>query len=216
MGDGANSGGKDRWDKLGVIAGLLASVLVPLAIGATGHWVTSAYQRREADLRDREFARKWVEISLDILRSEETKDAENLRAWAVDVINHYVEDEAIRIPEKLRTDLESGKSAVPAPSAPVEQSGGRVGQVVTLETEALRHLLAKDIAQAIATMQLAYEAWPEFRTVDETLKLLRKSEPNLTDADDPDWKVLYKAIIQSMDVRGVDPTVVDGIRNAGN
>ena len=216
MGNGPDAGGKDRWDKLSVIAGLLASVLVPLAIGITGHWVTSAYQKREADLRDREFARKWVEISLDILRSDETKDAQNLRAWAVDVINHYVEDDSIRIPKELRADLETGKSAVPAPSAPAEQSGGRVGQVVALETEALRHLLAKDIARGIASMQLAHDAWPEFRTVSETLKLLRKSQPNLTDADDQDWKVLYKTIIQSMDVRGIDPTVVDGIRNAAN
>jgi hypothetical protein len=213
MSDGASAGGKDRWDKLGIVAGLLASVLVPLAIGATGHWVTSAYQQREADLKDREFARKWVEISLDILRSDETKDEKNLRAWAVNVINHYVEDEKIRIPEELRSDLESGKSAVPPPS---EQSGGRIGQVTALETEALRHLLAKDIGRAIGSMQLAYEIWPEFRTVDETLQLLRKLQPNLADVNDPRWKDLYKTIVQSMDVRGVDPTVVSDIRKAAN
>jgi hypothetical protein len=212
MSNGTIGGGKDRWDKLGVIAGVLASVLVPLAIGLTGHWATSAYQQRESELKDREFARKWVEISLDILRSNDTKDEKNLRAWAINVINHYVEDESIKIPNELRTDLESGKSVVPAPSAPAEQSGGRVGQMTALETEALRHLLAKDIVQAIASMQLAYEAWPEFRTVDETLQLLRRSQPNLTDANDPDWKVLYSSIVKSMDVRGIDPAVVSGMK----
>jgi hypothetical protein len=209
------TGTKDLWDKLGVIAGVLASVLVPLAIGLAGHWVTGAYQERESKLKDREFARKWIEISLDILRSSDTVDQKNLRAWAVNVINYYAENDAIKIPKELRTDLETGKSVVPAPSAPTEQqAGGRVGQVTALETAALQYALAKDIGQAIGTMQLAYEAWPEFRTVDETLKLLRRSQPNLTDADDPDWRTLYGQIVKSMDMRGVDPAVVDGLKQA--
>lgn len=206
---------KDHWDKLGVLAGFLASVLVPLAIGLAGHWATSAYQQRESVLKDREFARKWVEISLDILRSSDTEEEKNLRAWAVNVINYYAEDDSTKMSQDLRNDFESGKVAVPAPLASVEQQGGgRAAQVTALETAALQHLLAKDIAQAIGTMQLAYETWPEFRTVDETLKLLRRSQPGLAGAEESDWNALYREIARSMDMRGIDPDVAAALRQA--
>lgn len=221
MSDDGGGGKKDYWDKLKIISGILASILVPLAIGLTGHWVTSAYQKQESNLKDREFARKWIEISLDILRAKDEGDQKNLRAWAINVINHYVENDAIKISAELREDLETNKSNVPPPSITTQaqvqamvpsDNQTRIDQVTAQESVALRHLIDKDITQAVAAMQVAYDAWPDFRTVDEMLKLMKKHAPDLTAPENPGWKALYREIAEKMDMRGIDPLTIETIK----
>lgn len=73
---------KDFWGKLQVVAALLASVFVPLAVVFVGNVYSSAIKDSENRLR-------YVEISLQILRTEPSNDgAVALREWAIALLNH--------------------------------------------------------------------------------------------------------------------------------
>lgn len=73
---------KDIWDKSSVLAALLASVLVPIVIALVGHAYTSA-------LKEAENRVKYTELAISILKEKPAKDNNDVRAWAVDVINKY-------------------------------------------------------------------------------------------------------------------------------
>lgn len=72
---------KDIWDKLGAIAGLTTSILVPLAVAFVGSTYSSA-------MKDSENRLKYVELAISLLRAEPTEQTIALRTWAVAVINH--------------------------------------------------------------------------------------------------------------------------------
>ena len=73
---------KDFWDKTSAIAALLASVLVPIVIAIVGHSYTNAIKEAENRV-------KYTELAITILKSIPEKDSDDIRAWAVDVINQY-------------------------------------------------------------------------------------------------------------------------------
>lgn len=212
MASDSPTGSKDAWDKLPALSGLLAAVLVPLALGLAGHWYSNAIQERETALKEKEFAREWVQLSLDILRTPQaTPDQEALRRWAVKVINHYSDSE-IQMDDTLQQDFVAGRARLPEPPAPGESRARTVEQ---LETEALNALLARDIDAAIAAMQAAWEAWPEFRTVQEALALLKQRRERLgPEADAQAWRSLYGELRATMDVRGIDPETVERLKRA--
>jgi hypothetical protein len=88
---------KDVWDKLSAISGLVAAILIPVAVSLIGNWFAESLHKREAKIKEREtaikeqeFTRKWVEISLEILRDPKSRDQTQLQKWAVNTLNHYV------------------------------------------------------------------------------------------------------------------------------
>lgn len=212
MASDGQRGSKDAWDKLSAISGILAAVLVPLALGLAGHWYANAIQERETALKEKEFAREWVQLSLDILRDPQASpDQAALRRWAVRVINHYSDSE-IHMDETLREDFIEGRTRLPEPPAPGES---RARTVERLETDALNALLERDIEGAVAAMQAAWETWPEFRTVQEALALLKQRRESLQPgADAQAWRSLYRDLRAMMDVRGVDAETVRQLREA--
>lgn len=75
---------KDVWDKLGALSALIASVLVPIVIVIVGNSYTSAMKHSENRV-------KYVELAIGILKTNPSPDTENLRAWAIKVIDNYSE-----------------------------------------------------------------------------------------------------------------------------
>ena len=73
---------KDIWDKTSALAPLLASVLVPIVIAIVGQSYTSAIKEAENRV-------KYTELAISILKDKPVKDSDDIRAWAVDVINQY-------------------------------------------------------------------------------------------------------------------------------
>ena len=73
---------KDGWDKLAVVSALVASVLVPVAIALVGHFYTSAIKQAENNV-------KYTELAISILKENPTDENDEVREWAVDVINEY-------------------------------------------------------------------------------------------------------------------------------
>jgi len=70
------------WEKSKIIGGLLATVLIPLAVAFIGQAYAQA-------IKDREIRAKYVEIAIDILRTPPSDDRYDVRAWAADVIVSY-------------------------------------------------------------------------------------------------------------------------------
>lgn len=73
---------KDIWDKVSTISVLLASVLVPLVVALVGNAYTSALKQSENRL-------KYTELAIGILREKPSMDTQDIRSWAVDIINQY-------------------------------------------------------------------------------------------------------------------------------
>jgi hypothetical protein len=206
----APAGEKDFWDKLAVLSGFTAAVLVPVAIALFGHFYAEAASNRAADLQRQELARKWVELSLEILRDPGTAqrpgdetDEVPLRRWAVKVINTYM-DKDIRLDSTQQEELATAKTTLPE---------SRVQRVEGMQAAALRALLDQNIDAAIEQMTAAHQEWPDFRTVWEALQLMRSWQQSLRPGADPDWQRLYDDLLQRMDPRGIPADVRQRLRD---
>ncbi|MFK8328427.1 hypothetical protein M2D63_000205 [Pseudomonas sp. BJa5] len=72
----------DPWEKLKAISSVIAAVVIPLAVA----WVGNSYSTA---LKEREVQGRFVELAVQILREEPSKQAAGLRDWATDVLNKY-------------------------------------------------------------------------------------------------------------------------------
>ena len=71
---------KDVWDKASSLSGLIASVLIPVALAFVGHWSTEA-------MKNKEISAKYTELAIDVLKKPSTTQDRPLRAWATDILN---------------------------------------------------------------------------------------------------------------------------------
>jgi hypothetical protein len=76
----------DGWQKLEVISKLVAAILIPLTVAYLGNEVASSNKQRDSET-------KFVELATAILTKEPganpSEDAQNLRKWAVAVIDSF-------------------------------------------------------------------------------------------------------------------------------
>lgn len=70
------------WEKLKVISGFIAAVLVPIVVAYTGDIYSSA-------IKERELQGKFVELAVGILNEEPDPKNEAIRDWATNIINSY-------------------------------------------------------------------------------------------------------------------------------
>jgi hypothetical protein len=73
---------KDTWDKIASMSALLASVLVPLVIALVGNAYTNALKQSENRV-------KYTELAISLLKDKPSPETQDVRAWAIDVINQY-------------------------------------------------------------------------------------------------------------------------------
>lgn len=72
----------DPWEKLRTISSIIAAIVIPVAVA----WVGNDFSKA---LKEREIQGKFVELAVQILREEPSKQAEGLRDWATEVLNKY-------------------------------------------------------------------------------------------------------------------------------
>src|SRR5215467_15201186 len=85
VGDGSimADGTASNWQQtLSALSGAVAAVLIPIVLAVVGNAYTTA-------IKEREIQGRFVELALNILKDEPTKENENIRKWAVQVINAY-------------------------------------------------------------------------------------------------------------------------------
>jgi hypothetical protein len=115
---------RDVWDKLQVLASVVASVFIPLAVAWIGYVYNIAVKNSENSV-------KYVELAVSILRADTEGDHGALRSWAVDLLNHQAAVKlSVEAQDQLRrtkliifntgyvgTSYDSGYASTPA-SAP--------------------------------------------------------------------------------------------------
>ena len=72
----------DPWEKLKTISSVIAAIVIPVAVA----WVGDGFSQA---LKEREIQGKFVELAVQILREEPSKQAAGLRDWATEVLNKY-------------------------------------------------------------------------------------------------------------------------------
>ncbi len=105
---------KDAWDKAAILFGAASKILLPIAVLLVGELLSSGLKQREVIIQEREFSREWVQIALNVLSDAELSDQKEMRAWAVSVINFYVEDDRVRLRGSLADELIGGSTSLPA------------------------------------------------------------------------------------------------------
>ena len=80
------------FEKTRIVSNLAATILIPLAIALVGNWYTSA-------IKQKELSAKYVELAIKILNKEPSEGSEEIRQWAIKIINTYSE---VKIPEQLK------------------------------------------------------------------------------------------------------------------
>ena len=73
---------KDIWDKITALSVLIASVLVPIVLAIVGQAYTSAMKQSENRV-------KYTELAISILKDKPIPETQDVRAWAIDVVNQY-------------------------------------------------------------------------------------------------------------------------------
>lgn len=103
--------GLNIWEKLPVLSGLLAAVIIPLALALIGNWYSTAVKEKDTQIR-------YVELAIRILSQEPSKQTENIRNWAVQVINFYSD---VKIGDETKEELlrEKLQTAIKSTSRPV-------------------------------------------------------------------------------------------------
>ena len=69
---------KDFWDKIKIIF----TILTPITILISGYLINLTLQENEIKV-------KYIEIAIDILKTEPTKENTELRLWAIKIIKEY-------------------------------------------------------------------------------------------------------------------------------
>jgi len=70
------------WEKLRVVSGVVAAVLVPIAIALAGQFFSTALRERETQL-------KYVELAVGVLREKPSPETTEIRSWAIDLVNKF-------------------------------------------------------------------------------------------------------------------------------
>jgi len=86
---------KDTWDKLSSIAGLMASVLIPIVVVVVGNEYSATIKYAENSI-------KYTELAITVLDNKPTEENKNLRLWAIDVLNEY---SGVNINEEAKNEL---------------------------------------------------------------------------------------------------------------
>jgi len=72
----------DPWERAKAISSVLSAVVIPVVILIVGNVFAEA-------IKEREVQGKFVELAVQILREEPTKQATGLREWGTEVLNRY-------------------------------------------------------------------------------------------------------------------------------
>jgi hypothetical protein len=132
-----------------------------------------------------ELSLKYVELAVRILQDPPTPESENLRSWAIEVINSYSD---VKLPEAAISELQN---------VPIAESRSDVDNARVWEARAFDALLARDIGLAIQALTSAEMAWPTYHNVAEIRDLLMEERTLLADPSSDEWRHVYRRILTS-------------------
>src|SRR4051794_22244578 len=97
---------KDIWDKISASSGMIAAILVPVAVAFVGAQYSASLKQQELEATSR---REYINIALTILRDPGTDDS--LREWGTKIINHYAD---VEMPTATKAAFNKGGQILPS------------------------------------------------------------------------------------------------------
>ena len=85
-----------RWEKLKILSTLIATLAIPVVLA----FVANSFSK---DQKEKEIGIRYVELAVQILRSEPNSETKALRTWAISVIDHYSQ---VPLPAEAKNELE--------------------------------------------------------------------------------------------------------------
>lgn len=157
------------WQKVSVLAGVVAAVLIPVVLALVGSWTSTA-------LKDQEIRGQFVQLAVSILQQPPTPENRSVREWAIDVINRYSD-----VPlQAAAVESLKDSAALPQPRVP-RGSGVDASSATALEREAFSHLVTGDIEAAIIAFRAAEAAYPSYHNVYDIAQFLQRNRQRWED-----------------------------------
>ena len=85
-----------QWEKLKVLSTLIATLAIPVVLA----FVANSFSK---DQKEKEIGMRYVELAVQILRSEPNSETKALRTWAISIIDHYSQ---VPLPAEAKNELE--------------------------------------------------------------------------------------------------------------
>jgi hypothetical protein len=85
-----------QWEKLKVLSTLIATLAIPVVLAL----VANSFSK---DQKEKEIGIRYVELAVQILRSEPNSETKALRTWAISIIDHYSQ---VPLPAEAKNELE--------------------------------------------------------------------------------------------------------------
>ena len=85
-----------QWEKLKVLSTLIATLAIPVVLA----FVANSFSK---DQKEKEIGMRYVELAVQILRSEPNPETKALRTWAISIIDHYSQ---VPLPAEAKNELE--------------------------------------------------------------------------------------------------------------
>ena len=95
------------WLKVKIFAEIFIAIGATLVIPLVIHYSTLQYHEAA---KERETSVRYVELAISILRVNPSDQRQELRSWAIDVVNHY---STIKLSENAKKDLMHRKLLLP-------------------------------------------------------------------------------------------------------
>ena len=83
------------WEKAKIVGTLIASIAIPISVTLIGYWHTS-------DFKEKEFGLHYIELAVQILKDKPQNHNENIRSWAIDIINAY---STVKLSDDTKSEL---------------------------------------------------------------------------------------------------------------
>jgi GH24 family phage-related lysozyme (muramidase) len=90
------------WKKIQILTGLIGAILVPTVVGIIGNTINQSIKNNEIGL-------SYVQLAVSILKEEPNPNTENLRKWAIAVVNNYSD---VDLSEEAQQELQKERIGV--------------------------------------------------------------------------------------------------------
>ena len=159
------------WQKVTVLSGALAAVLIPVVLAVIGFMTSTA-------LKDREVHGKFVELAVTILQEPPMPENRSVRKWAIEVLGRY---SGVPLEGEAEATLQE-RTVLPALPAAAGAASVDRASAAALEREGFQALVAGHVEAAIAAFEAAEEAYPSYHAVYDIARLLRANRARWDDS----------------------------------
>ncbi len=137
-----------------------------------------------------------------LLQAQQTSEG-GTGSEAAEQVSADIESKLTKLSSRLTRGVEQIQQTAPTaiqtqPTLPAVAVETRVQKVSAMERRGFSALLERDVEAALEAFGDAVEAWPDYHNVFEIQKLLTKWKDELSNAQSPQWKEVYRIVLADL------------------